>query len=85
MNKIRTLPQPEREREDRPPARQYIEYEERRFDPIGKGLDYGVFFGLLAGAAATAIKQDVVYFATPLLASIALGLMWGWLTKRKYS
>ena len=75
----------ERAPTEKPPPRQYIEYEERRWDPIGKGLDYGVFFGLLAGAAATAIRQDVLYFATPLLGSIALGLLWGYLTKRKYA
>jgi hypothetical protein len=83
-------PQPKRTMQadaetEKPPARQYVEYEERRFDPMGKGLDYGVFFGLLLGAAATALKQDVLYFAAPLLTSMALGLLWGYLTKRKYS
>jgi uncharacterized membrane protein YccC len=56
----------------------------KTFDPIGKGLDYGTFIGLLLGAAATAISPTLVYFATPVLLSIAVGLFVGWRVKQRY-
>lgn len=59
--------------------------EAQKFDPIGRGLDLGTLFGLLAGAAATAIQPDVWYFAMPTLLGMGLGLLWGWLTKRRYA
>jgi len=59
--------------------------EYREFDPIGKGLDLGTFFGLLLGAAATAISPTLPFFATPVLLSIAVGLFVGWRVKRRYS
>jgi membrane glycosyltransferase len=54
------------------------------FDPIGKALDIATFVGLLLGAAATAISPTLLYFATPVLISIAVGLFVGWRIKRRY-
>lgn len=60
------------------------DFDLRRPNPIWVGLDRGTFFGLLAGAAATALKPDVWFFATPVLTGMGLGLLWGWLRKRSY-
>ena len=62
-----------------------MDLEELRLpNPIWVGLDRGTFFGLLAGAAATAIKPDVLYFATPIFTGMGLGLLWGWLRKKSF-
>ena len=60
------------------------DFELRLPNPIWVGLDRGTFFGLLAGAAATALKPDVLYFATPIVLSMGLGLLWGFIRKRSY-
>jgi len=54
------------------------------FDPIGRALDISTFIGLILGAAATAIKPTLLYFATPVIVSIAVGLFVGWRIKKRY-
>jgi len=54
------------------------------FDPVGRALDISTFVGLLLGAAATAIKPTLLYFAAPVLLSIAIGLAVGLAIKKRY-
>jgi membrane glycosyltransferase len=62
----------------------YDEIRMNDFDPIGKALDIATFIGLLLGAAATAIQPTLLFFAAPVLVSIAVGLFVGWRIKRRY-
>jgi len=54
------------------------------FNPIAKALDISTFIGLLLGSAATALSPTLLFFATPVLISIAVGLFVGWQIKRRY-